>query len=174
MPKDYYITLGMRRDASAEEIHDAYRELARTNHPDLNPSDPEAEKRFEQIQAAFEVLSDPEQRAAYNRTEESFATARHSTNRGHDDTQLAIRAVAAVRRQSRRRPSFLVWQGSLYVPPMIVATVAWLIVVLLCVGLLVAADRLSHEQSEFSYEQAKFFTFLGRFSASAEHSSTAS
>jgi preprotein translocase subunit Sec63 len=147
----------MHRDASAEEIHEAYRELARTCHPDLNPSDPEAEKRFEEVQAAFDVLSDPEQRAAYNRTEISFTTARRSAARVDADIQLALRAVASVRRQARTRPSRFSWQGSLYVPPMIVTTVAWLIVVLLSVGLL----DLSHHKSAFPYEQAKFFTFLG-------------
>jgi hypothetical protein len=68
--------LGVHRSASPEEIAKAYRELARKYHPDLNPDDPEAEKKFEEIQAAFEVLSDPEQRAAYNRLDISFKTTR--------------------------------------------------------------------------------------------------
>jgi hypothetical protein len=76
MPEDYYTTLGAHRKASAEEIGRAYRELARKYHPDLNPGDPEAERKFEEVQAAFEVLSDPEQRAAYNRLNISFKTTR--------------------------------------------------------------------------------------------------
>jgi hypothetical protein len=76
MPEDYYTTLGVHRKASPEEIHKAYRELARKYHPDLNPDDAEAEKKFEEVQAAFEVLSDPEGRSAYNRLNISFKTTR--------------------------------------------------------------------------------------------------
>ena len=56
MAKDYYKTLGLRRDASQDEIQKAYRDLARKYHPDLNPEDKAAKKRFQEIQAAFEAL----------------------------------------------------------------------------------------------------------------------
>jgi molecular chaperone DnaJ len=59
--KDYYGILGVHRNASAEEIKRAYRRLAREYHPDVNP-DPAAQERFKEINAAYEVLSDPQKR----------------------------------------------------------------------------------------------------------------
>lgn len=61
MARDYYSTLGVRRDASSEEIKRAYRKLARELHPDINP-DAEAQQRFRDVTAAYEVLSDPQKR----------------------------------------------------------------------------------------------------------------
>ena len=61
MAKDYYGILGVRRDASADDIKRAYRQLARQFHPDVNP-DPAAQDRFKEINAAYEVLSDPKKR----------------------------------------------------------------------------------------------------------------
>jgi curved DNA-binding protein len=63
--KDYYQTLGVARDASADDIKHAYRRLARKHHPDLN-KEPEAEARFKEIGEAYEVLKDAEKRAAYD------------------------------------------------------------------------------------------------------------
>src|SRR3954452_14691982 len=63
---DYYETLGLSKNASAEDIKKAYRKLARKHHPDLNPNDKEADKRFQQINEANEVLSDPEKRKKYD------------------------------------------------------------------------------------------------------------
>ncbi|MBX3642018.1 MAG: DnaJ domain-containing protein [Rubrivivax sp.] len=63
--KDYYETLGVARDASADDIKHAYRRLARKFHPDLN-KEPEAEARFKEVGEAYEVLKDPEKRAAYD------------------------------------------------------------------------------------------------------------
>jgi curved DNA-binding protein len=63
--KDYYKTLGVSKNASAEEIKKAYRKLARQHHPDINKK-PEAEKRFKEINEANEVLSDPEKRKRYD------------------------------------------------------------------------------------------------------------
>ncbi len=67
--KDYYRILGVARDASQEEIKKTFRRLARETHPDANPGDPGAEERFREIAEAYEVLSDPRRRAAYDRGE---------------------------------------------------------------------------------------------------------
>ncbi len=64
---DYYETLGVARDASADDIKRAFRRLARDSHPDANPGDPSAEARFREVAEAYEVLSDPSRRAAYDR-----------------------------------------------------------------------------------------------------------
>jgi DnaJ-class molecular chaperone len=64
---DFYQVLEVDERASAAEIKKAYRRLARANHPDRNPDDPEAEERFKAVQEAYEVLSDPQKRKAYDR-----------------------------------------------------------------------------------------------------------
>lgn len=65
--KDYYKTLGVSRDADEKEIKSAYRKLARKYHPDVNKGDKNAEERFKEINEAYQVLSDPEKRAKYDR-----------------------------------------------------------------------------------------------------------
>jgi curved DNA-binding protein len=63
---DYYNILGVNKNATQEEIKKAYRKLARKYHPDLNPNDNESKKKFQQINEANEVLSDPEKRKKYD------------------------------------------------------------------------------------------------------------
>jgi curved DNA-binding protein len=63
---DYYKILGIDRNASAEDIKKAYRKLARKYHPDVNPNNKEAHKKFQEINEANEVLSDPEKRKKYD------------------------------------------------------------------------------------------------------------
>ena len=65
MSKSLYETLGISENASADEIKKAYRKLARKYHPDINKS-PEAQEKFKEINAAYEVLSDPEKKAQYD------------------------------------------------------------------------------------------------------------
>jgi curved DNA-binding protein len=64
---DYYAILGVDKNASTEDIKKAYRKLARKHHPDLNPNDKEANIKFQQINEANEVLSDPEKRKKYDK-----------------------------------------------------------------------------------------------------------
>ncbi|MEV7341192.1 J domain-containing protein [Streptomyces sp. NPDC093544] len=71
MAHDFYEVLGVPRTADRDEIQRAYRTLARRYHPDVN-KDPQAEERFKEINEAFSVLSDPEQRARYDRFGEDF------------------------------------------------------------------------------------------------------
>lgn len=63
---DYYKVLGINKTATEAEIKNAYRKLARKLHPDLNPSDKEAKQKFQQVNEANEVLSDPEKRKKYD------------------------------------------------------------------------------------------------------------
>ncbi len=74
MAEDYYKTLGVPRNASEADIQKAYRELARKYHPDMNPDDKSAKKKFQQVQAAFDVLNNPEKREMYDRYGSSFET----------------------------------------------------------------------------------------------------
>jgi molecular chaperone DnaJ len=66
LERDYYEVLGVGKDATAEEIKKAYRRLARANHPDANPDDPEAEKRFKDVGEAYAVLGDETKRREYD------------------------------------------------------------------------------------------------------------
>src|ERR1044072_8684848 len=81
---DYYSILGLNKNASQEDIKKAYRKLARKHHPDVNPNDPAASKKFQQINEANEVLSDPEKRKKYDQygkdwePAEQFEQARRS------------------------------------------------------------------------------------------------
>jgi len=72
--QDLYDLLGVPRDADGDAIKKAYRKLARQLHPDVNP-DPEAQERFKQVSAAYEVLSDPQKRSSYDRGGDPFGGA---------------------------------------------------------------------------------------------------
>ncbi len=65
--RDYYEILGVDRDASDEDLKRAYRKMALRYHPDRNPGDKEAEERFKEASAAYQILSDPERRSQYDR-----------------------------------------------------------------------------------------------------------
>ena len=87
---DYYQVLGIDKNATQEDIKKAYRKLARKLHPDLNPNDKEAHKKFQQVNEANEVLSDPEKRKKYDQYgkdwqhAEQFEQARQSQGSGKE------------------------------------------------------------------------------------------
>jgi|SRR5579862_757063 len=64
--KDYYATLGVPKTATAKELKQAFRKLARKHHPDVNPGDAQAEAKFKELNEAYEVLGDPEKRKKYD------------------------------------------------------------------------------------------------------------
>lgn len=76
--QDYYETLGVERDASKEDIQRAFRKLARKYHPDINKSE-DAEKKFKQINEAYEVLRDPEKRKKYDRLGQDWKSGQEFT-----------------------------------------------------------------------------------------------
>ncbi len=85
---DYYKLLGIDKSAKEDDIKKAYRKLARKYHPDLNPNDKEAERKFKEINEANEVLSDPEKRKKYDsygkdwKHSEQFEQAKQQRSRG--------------------------------------------------------------------------------------------
>ena len=84
---DYYKVLGLEKNANIDEVKKAYRKMARKFHPDLNPNDKGANKKFQEINEANEVLSDPEKRKKYDKYgkdwqhAEEFEKAKHSQSR---------------------------------------------------------------------------------------------
>jgi curved DNA-binding protein len=97
MATDHYATLGVSKTASPEEIQKAYRKLARKYHPDMNPDDATAKKKFQEVQSAFEVLSDADKRKRFDQFGSDFESMgggagggprgwRHSTTGGPQQT----------------------------------------------------------------------------------------
>ncbi len=91
--RDFYDTLGVSRDASADDIQRAYRKLARTYHTDIN-KDPGAEERFKDVSEAYDVLFDPEQRRRYDAFGPDFRQVPPDTDR---QTRARARAGAGAR-----------------------------------------------------------------------------
>jgi len=84
---DYYKVLDVTKSATEAEIKKAYRKLARKYHPDLNPNDKEAEKKFKEINEANEVLSNPENRKKYDKYGKDWKHADEFEKAGHDPNQ---------------------------------------------------------------------------------------
>ena len=93
MPSDPYRVLGVPRGASREAVHDAYLDLVRRYHPDLHPGDRVAEERLKALNAAYEILSDPAERAKYDRVLPPPAPSRPPPPRHRPPTRPATRGA---------------------------------------------------------------------------------
>ncbi len=82
--RDYYGTLGVRRDVTQADLKKAFRKLARKHHPDVNKSDAEAERRFKEVNEAYDVLSDPEKRKLYDQLGANWEAYQRSGGHGAD------------------------------------------------------------------------------------------
>jgi molecular chaperone DnaJ len=89
--RDYYEILGVDRNADGEEIKRAYRRMAMKYHPDRNPDDPQAEANFKACAEAYEVLSDPEKRARYDRF--GHEGLRGAGAAGHDFSRMNVEDI---------------------------------------------------------------------------------
>jgi len=74
LEKDFYATLGVSKDASAEDIKKSYRKLARAHHPDNHPGDAKAEQKFKEISEAYSVLSSRDKRKEYDEARSLFGS----------------------------------------------------------------------------------------------------
>ena len=104
MPRDYYEVLGVGREAGDDEIKKAFRGLARELHPDVNRHDPAAEEKFKEVAEAYEVLSDPERRAVYDRYGHEGLRTRRLRSRASGLRDLATSSMpssAAATRSAR-------------------------------------------------------------------------
>jgi DnaJ-class molecular chaperone len=100
MPEDYYQTLELLRSASPRDIKHAYRRLARKHHPDFNPGDPSAEDRMEDINRAYEVLSDRAKREEYDRYHRQTSQRTEQRAEPKQTFEDAARRAAALERLS--------------------------------------------------------------------------
>src|SRR3954451_6487049 len=72
--KDFYAELGVKKDATADEIKKAYRKLARANHPDSNPGDTARHEKFKSVAEAYDVVGDPEKRKKYDEMRQLYGS----------------------------------------------------------------------------------------------------
>ena len=97
--RDYYEVLGVNRDADEDAIKKAYRRLAMKHHPDRNPGDKGAEDKFKEAKEAYEILSDDQKRAAYDR----FGHAGVDASAGAGAAGAGCRPAARSRTSQRDR-----------------------------------------------------------------------
>ena len=116
MARDYYETLGVSRGADEKEIRQAFRKLARQYHPDLNPGDEAAERKFKEINEANEVLSDSDKRAKYDRYGDNWMHAERIESQSGAGRALRQRLRAGnargVRLRGLWRTLTTCWAGS--------------------------------------------------------------
>ena len=104
--KDFYKVLGVSKDAKPDEIKKAYRKLARANHPDQNPGNPEAERRFKEVSEANDVLSSDAKRKEYDEARRLFGGGgfRFPAAAGRPERPVDGRPVPQRRRHRSGRP----------------------------------------------------------------------
>lgn len=106
MAKDYYKILGVSKNASQDEIKKAYRKQARKLHPDVNKDDPNASKKFNNLQEAYEVLKNPEDRKMYDQFGENWKQYKHYQENGGDPSDFGFGPYGAPGAGGRRRRTY--------------------------------------------------------------------
>ena len=114
---DYYNILEIQKTATEADIKAAYRKLARKYHPDLNPNDENAKKKFQQINEANEVLSDPEKRKKYDKYGKDWKHADEFEKANQQQSQSRGNAGGQRRRAARRVVSDLPFHRRRWRPP---------------------------------------------------------
>ncbi|CAH0482867.1 unnamed protein product [Peronospora belbahrii] len=103
--KDYYEVLGITRDASSVEIKRAFRKLSLKHHPDKNPGDENAAKKFAEVANAYDVLSNDEKKSQYDRYGEEGLSNSAGGDGGHDPFDIFSQFFGGGRRRKEREPS---------------------------------------------------------------------
>ena len=111
--QDYYATLGVAREAGAEDLKKAYRKLAMQHHPDRNPGNKQAEAKFKELNEAYDILKDDQKRAAYDR----YGHAAFEQGGGPASTAGSTSRPAAGWATSSTRCSAISWAGAAVVLP---------------------------------------------------------
>ena len=113
--RDYYEVLGVSKDADEATLKKAYRQVAKKYHPDMNPGDAEAEKKFKEASEAYAVLSDPEKRRQYDQFGHAAFDGSAGAGGGYggfdfNGADLATFSEIIVRRSVRRRTKRRSWR----------------------------------------------------------------